>query len=270
MKNNKGISMITLIVTIVCIIIFLGIAYRIGSRYISESKEEEKVALTSILSDSVVRRQNDKYAVASGDKIYYTGYHLSSDDFEKLYDKFDKKDCMYEPGLWFVIDANKAEELGIVDSSKYLIDNINNVSSDEDRYIAVVDYYTGNVQLIKYQDVDGFIGDIVDGSDGTGCEHTYTILTCLEPSVCTKCGLVSANALAKDSSNFMAFTDATANALPNRLIACTSPFAAFSIHSRCFAPSAVVLSKKSSGIDAASTAPVKSAKASNASFNVSA
>lgn len=198
MKNNKGISMITLIVTIICIIIFLGIAYRIGSRYISESKEEEKIALTSILSDSVARRQNDKYAVASGENIYYTGYHLSSDDFEKLYDKFDKKDCMYEPGLWFVIDAKKAEDLGIVDADKYLIEDINNTYSEEDGYIAVVDYYTGEVQLIKYQDVDGVIGDIGNGSDVAGCEHTYTILTCLEPSVCTKCGLVSANALGHD------------------------------------------------------------------------
>ena len=40
MKNNKGISMITLIITIICMIIILGITYRIGSRYILESIEE--------------------------------------------------------------------------------------------------------------------------------------------------------------------------------------------------------------------------------------
>lgn len=60
-KNNKGISMITLVITIICILIFLGIAYRIGSRYITESIEEEKNVLISVLSSVVSRRQNDKY-----------------------------------------------------------------------------------------------------------------------------------------------------------------------------------------------------------------
>ena len=60
-RNNKGISMITLVITIICILIFLGIAYRIGSRYISESIEKEKDVLISVLSDAASRRQNDKY-----------------------------------------------------------------------------------------------------------------------------------------------------------------------------------------------------------------
>ena len=40
MRDNKGISMITLVITIICMVIFLSLAYRIGTRYIFESKEE--------------------------------------------------------------------------------------------------------------------------------------------------------------------------------------------------------------------------------------
>lgn len=61
MKRNKGISMITLVITIICMILFIGIAYRIGSQYISKSREEERDVLISVLSGAVTRRQNDKY-----------------------------------------------------------------------------------------------------------------------------------------------------------------------------------------------------------------
>ncbi len=61
MNRNKGISMIALVITIICMILFLGIAYRIGTRYISESREQEKSVLIDVISKAVSRRQNDKY-----------------------------------------------------------------------------------------------------------------------------------------------------------------------------------------------------------------
>lgn len=196
MKSNKGISMITLIITIICMIIFLGIAYRIGSRYISESKEEERSSLVSILSTSVVRRQNDKYIGVGETDLHYIGYHISTENFEKLYEVFEKKDCMYEPGLWYALDAEKADELGIVDANKYLIKDLEKNTDDQiDKYLAVVDYYTGRVELLKHENIRDSIGDIVDGDDGTGCEHQFTIVSCIEPSVCKKCGMVGTKAL---------------------------------------------------------------------------
>lgn len=191
MKSNKGISMITLIITIISMIILLGIAYRIGTRYISESREEERTSLISILSTSVVRRQNDKYVGNVGENLYYVGYHITTEDFEKLYENFEKKDCMYEPGLWYAIDAEKATELGIIDAEKFLIDDVKEeLDEDEKKVLAVVDYYTGNVQLLKCEHIKDIIKDIINKDDGTGCEHRYTIVSCLEPSVCTKCGTV--------------------------------------------------------------------------------
>ena len=61
MKRNRGISLITLVITIICMLLFLGIAFRVGSRYISKSKEEERNVLVSVISSAVTRRQNDKY-----------------------------------------------------------------------------------------------------------------------------------------------------------------------------------------------------------------
>lgn len=191
MKSNKGISMITLIITVIVMIIFLGIAYRIGSRYIFESKEEERASLVSILSTSVERRQNDKYVGAS-ENIYYTGYRIAEEDFEKLFEKFTDKNCMYAPGLWYAVDATKAGELGIVDSEKYLINDLKNeYDEDDEKYLAVVDYYTGKVELLKKEDIGDIIGNITDKDDGTGCEHQWTVVSCIEPSVCNKCGTIS-------------------------------------------------------------------------------
>lgn len=198
MKSNKGISMITLVITIVSMLILLGIAYRIGSRYISKSKEEERTALVSILSTTVERRQNDKYVGLGDEDIYYIGYHVSSGDFERLYPKFENKSNIYDPGFWYVIDAEKAEDLGIVNADKYLVEDVKkDANKNDDKYVAIVDYFTGNVELIKRVEVeDDVLGDITEGTDETGCPHTeITIATCIEPAVCNNCGKVIHQAL---------------------------------------------------------------------------
>ena len=202
MKNNKGISMITLIVTIVVMIIILGISYNLGSRYIAESKQKEREALLSVISGAVDRRQNDKYVANEADKekLLYSGYHISSGDFEKLLPSFQDQTSIYEPGVWFILDADKAEGLGVVGGAEYLIDDLKKTAEEDDetqakdsenKYLAVVDYFTGKVELIKYQDFDSEIVDKIKNSEE--CIHEYTVLSCTEPSVCKKCGEVVAS-----------------------------------------------------------------------------
>ena len=60
MKNkNRGISMISLMVVIVSIVIISSIAITAGYRFIQESKETEKSALVSVVSEAAYKRQND-------------------------------------------------------------------------------------------------------------------------------------------------------------------------------------------------------------------
>ncbi|MBQ9314747.1 MAG: hypothetical protein IJ220_07150 [Clostridia bacterium] len=201
MKNNKGISMITLIITIIVMIILLGLAYRVGTRYIDESKEQERSALISIMSTAVESRQNDNYVGLESAKSYYSGYHISSGDFEKISSLFDTNDFTYEPGLWYLIDATSAGDLGVIDASNYLVSDINNSSSEKGKYIAVADYYTGAVHLIHYEDVERIeidLDKIKTGEDGVhdpSHEPIWTVATCTEPSICKICGFVNTQAL---------------------------------------------------------------------------
>lgn len=202
MKNNKGISMITLIITIIVMIILLSLAYRIGTRYISESKEEEKSALISIMSSAVEKRQKDNFVGLSDAKSYYAGYHISSGDFNLLYPLFESNESIYGPGLWYMIDAVNADDLGVVESSNYLVQDVNNVTKESGKFVAVADYYTGTVYLIKYQDIDKIdgidIAKIASGNEGTHSpdhEPVWTVATCTEPSICRICGYVHTPAL---------------------------------------------------------------------------
>ena len=202
MKNNKGISMITLIITIIVMIILLSLAYRIGTRYISESKEEERNVLISIMSSAVEKRQKDNYVGLEDAKAYYAGYHLSSGDFDLLYPLLNSNDSVYSPGLWYMIDAISAEDLGVVDSGNYLVNDIGAGTDNKGKYIAVVDYYTGKVYLIEYRDIETIqsidLAEITQGTEGThnpDHEPVYTVATCTEPSVCQLCGYVFSQAL---------------------------------------------------------------------------
>lgn len=199
MKNSRGVSMISLIITIICILIFVGLSYRIGSRYIKESKEEEKSSLVNVISVAVTRRQNDKYISIGDEDSYYSGYPMTEEEFNNvLGSEYD-----WGNGLWFIIDAKSAEDLGIVDSEQYLVSDLTNPGpDDDDKYIAIVDYDTGKVKLVYYDgDVDQEeIKDIAQNAkdNETGCEHTYTVVSCIEPSVCTKCGKIFSQALGHD------------------------------------------------------------------------
>lgn len=201
MKDNKGISMITLVITVICMVIFLSLAYRIGTRYIFESKEEEKVALVAVLSDVVARRQNDRYVGIGDTTLHYIGYHVSSGDYNEISKNFENPNRMYEPGLWYVLDANKAEELEIAEAQNYLVENLKDKKDGEDKkYIAVSNYYTGEVELLKYEEVKVLVDNVVDSSidEESDCEHEYTLVSCTEASVCTKCSEIMLHALGHD------------------------------------------------------------------------
>lgn len=201
MKNNKGISMISLIVTIICILIFIGLSYRIGSRYIKESKEEERSSLIAVISDAVVRRQNDKYISVGAEKMYYSGYPMTEEEFNKI---MGSGDYEWGSGLWFIVDAKSAEDLGIVDSKQYLVEDLTKpkTDADDDKYVAIVDYDTGEVELVYYDgdvEKDTFDKIAENAKDNeTGCTHTYSVVSCIEPSVCAKCGKIFLHALGHD------------------------------------------------------------------------
>lgn len=199
MKNSKGISMISLIITIICILIFVGLSYRIGSRYIKVSKEDEKDALVSVISNAVTRRQNDKYISVGNENIYYSGYPMSEEEFNRILGD----DHDWGNGLWFIVDAKSAEDLGVVDPEQFLVEDLTNpTEEDDDKYVAIVDYDTGKVELVYYDgDVDKEeIKDIAQNykDNETGCTHTFSVVSCIEPSVCTKCGLIFSKALGHD------------------------------------------------------------------------
>lgn len=198
MKSNKGISMITLIITIIVMILILSISYRIGTRYITESKEEGRTALVSIMSSAVERRQNDNYSGLLGANKYYSGYHVKEEEFNKL-SSFFEEEVSYEPGLWYALDAKSANDLGIVDVEKYLILDLKNIDNEQNKYIALANYYTGSVYLFDMTEVNDTI-NVAELTKPDGGNHTHkaTVATCTEASVCTICGEVLTGALGHD------------------------------------------------------------------------
>lgn len=202
MKSNKGISMISLVITIIVMAILLSVAYRIGSRYITSARQQEVDALTAILSSAVQKRQKDNFIGIAGAKSYYSGYLISSGDFDKVYPFLDEKSSIYEPGLWYFIDAVKAEDLGVNDSNKYLVNDIYDIENEDGKYLAVANYYTSKVELLSYDDIKNMEIDISrvktddSGVHGPGGhEPVWTVATCTEPSVCKECGMVNQPAL---------------------------------------------------------------------------
>ena len=204
MKNNKGISMISLVIIIVVTVILIGIATTAGYRYITESNKIQAQAVVTVISDAAYRRQNDLSAGVS--VRYYEGYSFDVQRNaatkyaaikglpEEDDDSNSIPDCLEEQGAkWYLFDAESAKALGIVEADRFIENNISYADAlkNEEVRLVLADYSTGSGYLVEMPK------DIINDSlrqDG-GCLnspngfHNFKIIaTCTKPALCIYCG----------------------------------------------------------------------------------
>lgn len=151
MKKNAGITMISLAVMIVCMLILLAVTYRAGTMYIKETKQKEIEAVSAIISSYAIKRYEDNL-VGFGPKDqngnpYYEGYDLDSSKFQSLVSNrltFDRYYCC-------ALSASHAKALGVANAEDFLISDFNDPATN-DKFVAIVNYKTGEVELLNYVD----------------------------------------------------------------------------------------------------------------------
>jgi type II secretory pathway pseudopilin PulG len=175
--DRKGISMITLVIVIVVTLILVGIAIRIGFSFVEEGRETEETLLKNIVTEAIDRRQNDKNVDT---ELIYEGYKLDASGLSNLDTQGITIDLNNEE--WYIIDANKARNLGVQNSEKYIVEDASAIDQGNDnQYVALVEYTSGKVYIVK-------IGGNIDPNTAN---HRYTVATCTEASYCLDCGAVS-------------------------------------------------------------------------------
>lgn len=196
MRDSKGISMISLIVTIICTILLASLAIGTGSRYIMESRSRDRAAFVSVMSNAVARRHAD--TVLNSIAYPYLGYYVNdSVIFEKIFVPKVSEPIKYENGIWYVLDTATARELGVKEPEKY-IETID-ISYPETVKVALVNYATGKVYLIDaYASEMSGLDSVISGPV-VGHHHRYVdeinYPNCTEPLKCADCGFISKEAL---------------------------------------------------------------------------
>ena len=191
-KKNKGISLVSLIVIIVSTIILIGVAFTTGYNYIEESKRTEATAVVKLISSEASNLQNSMHTDAISGNVHYIGHALNTDDIDNIKNNIKGLPTDFNINateeLWYIIDGNAGEELGVKDSSKYLEKDILNTKEDTVK-VALVDYITGEAYLVEIK--TEYLGELKEDSacpaspDGT---HGYSIQTCTKGSFCVYCG----------------------------------------------------------------------------------
>lgn len=195
MCNSKGISMISLIVTIVCIILLSSMAIGTGTKYIRESKAKDKESFISVMSTAVARRQEDTNI--NSVSYPYLGYYINDAlVFERVFAPKVSETIYYEEGTWYIVDTTTARELGVVEPERYLETVDKNYA--EEIKVALVDYETAKVYLIDAYPSE--IAGLENNGGGPILGHTHRYVdydlypTCTEPRKCADCGFIDAEA----------------------------------------------------------------------------
>lgn len=212
MRRNKGISMISLVIIVVVTVILIGIATTAGYKYITEGDRVKAEAVASVVSEAAYRRQND---LASGVAIaYYEGYSFKVDDGnnQERYSKMTGlpstdlidgdgnetsdfiPDCLQEKGAkWFLVDAESASALGVLEAERFLTRNISYILEDEkdkEYTLVLADYMSGKGYLVDMP--ASYIKDSIRTEGGclnspTGNHNFKIIATCTTPALCIYC-----------------------------------------------------------------------------------
>lgn len=196
MRDSRGISMVSLIVTIVCIILLSSIAIGTGTKYIRETKSNSREAFISVMSNAVSRRHEDTNL--NSVSYPYLGYYINDAVlFERVFAPKVAENIVFENATWYVVDTTTARELGVKEPEKY-IETVDENYTEEIK-VALVDYETARVYLI-----DAYSSEIsgLENSGGgpiLGHMHRYVDYdlypNCTEPRKCADCGFIDAEPL---------------------------------------------------------------------------
>ena len=195
MKNSKGISMISLLITIIVTILLASMALGTGTRYLRDSKLKEKENFIEVLSSAVSKRQED---VNVNSLAYpYLGYYINNSlVFESIFAPKVKEEITYENSIWYVVDNAAATHLGIKEIGDY-IDSVDAAADDEEIRVALVDYKSGAVHLINVNSYELSGLEVSKNDFVTGHTHRYLDEepTCTTPVKCEDCGFILKEAL---------------------------------------------------------------------------
>lgn len=196
MHDSKGISMISLIVTIVCIIVLSSLAIGTGTKYIRESRARDRETFITVMSSAVARRHEDTNL--NSISYPYLGYYIKDGViFDSVFAPKVAEEIKFEDATWYVVDTTTARELGVMEPEKYIETVDENYM--EEITVALVDYESARVYLInayasEISDLENFGGGPVLGHN-----HRYVDYelypTCTEPRKCADCGFIDAEAL---------------------------------------------------------------------------
>ena len=117
-NNNKGISLVSLIIIIVATIILISVVVTVGYDYIEESNRAKIEAVVKLIGDAAKDKQDEMHQVDS-DPTHYIGYPLKPEGLDKISGLPDSFEIV-EGDVWYFIDANSAKELGVVETEKYI------------------------------------------------------------------------------------------------------------------------------------------------------
>ncbi len=187
MQESKGISMISLIVTIIVTVLLASMAIGTGTRYLKESKKRDRETFISVLSNAVSQRREDSNV--SSLAYPYLGYYINDEAIFNGFASRVQTPIEFENGIWYIVDTTTASGLGVKQSENYI--NTINKGSVENVTVALVNYVTGDVYLLD-ADASQIAALDFTKENITGVhEHRYlSEATCTEPKKCEDCGFI--------------------------------------------------------------------------------
>lgn len=188
-KNNKGVSLVSLVIIIVVTVILISVVVTVGYNYIQESNRIKELAVVKFISDAAKEIQNSSHV--DDQNTHYVGYVVDTNNLEGI--KGLPEDFTVETeDMWYFIDSNSAEELGVQDANRYIERDLRNPQSEKVKTV-MVDYFSGEAYLVEITVADNppladRIVIFTNCTKSPSGEHQWSIQNCTKGSSCVNCG----------------------------------------------------------------------------------
>ena len=112
-KNNEGVTLITLVVTVIVLSILIGIGIPTANTVLQDTKKDRLSIELGLVRQAIMEQYGKAFAVGKTEKTAEEERVSFYQEIEQFYQKNQNYNCTYQEDYYYRLDPEKLSQIGI-------------------------------------------------------------------------------------------------------------------------------------------------------------